>query len=279
MSYARTYTIDASPTGDTVKAAVVDKIDPDLTSIYTNLNTHEGLTATHGATGAIVGTTNVQALTNKTLTSSILTGTTTCSSLKLTDGTFTGTITATGATLVGFADFNNSTFTGTTTIATANIAAGTFTGTLTAGTLGSTTTTNAGTITGGTLSTATLTACTISASCTVGGTLSSPVINGAITGTAFTNSTAASGYTKLGNGMILQWGTTGSTTTVDTITFPLAFPNGALSITATPVNGDTQNNGFINTIGTSSVTSFILYFSIGEGGGATFASKWMAIGY
>ena len=37
------------------------------------VSTHAGLTATHGATGAIVGTTNTQTLTNKTLTSPTLT--------------------------------------------------------------------------------------------------------------------------------------------------------------------------------------------------------------
>ena len=36
------------------------------------VSTHENLTATHGATGAIVGTTNTQTLTNKTLTSPVI---------------------------------------------------------------------------------------------------------------------------------------------------------------------------------------------------------------
>ena len=39
-----------------------------------NLSTHEGLTEAHGATGAVVGTTNTQTLTNKTLTSPVVTG-------------------------------------------------------------------------------------------------------------------------------------------------------------------------------------------------------------
>jgi hypothetical protein len=38
------------------------------------VSTHAGLTETHGATGAIVGTTNTQTLTNKTLTSPVVTG-------------------------------------------------------------------------------------------------------------------------------------------------------------------------------------------------------------
>ena len=38
----------------------------------TDLTTHSGATAAHGATGAVVGTTNTQTLTNKTLTSPVI---------------------------------------------------------------------------------------------------------------------------------------------------------------------------------------------------------------
>jgi hypothetical protein len=86
MAYARTTTVDTGPAGDTIVQGVTD-LDTDLTAIYTNLNTHEALTETHGATGAIVGTTNTQTLTNKTLTSPTISG-----------GTITSpTITGTGA--------------------------------------------------------------------------------------------------------------------------------------------------------------------------------------
>jgi hypothetical protein len=86
MAYARTTTVDTGPAGDTIVQGVTD-LDTDLTAIYTNLNTHEALTETHGATGAVVGTTNTQTLTNKTLTSPTISG-----------GTITSpTITGTGA--------------------------------------------------------------------------------------------------------------------------------------------------------------------------------------
>jgi trimeric autotransporter adhesin len=86
MAYARTTTVDTGPAGDTIVQGVTD-LDTDLTAVYANLNTHEALTETHGATGAIVGTTNIQTLTNKTLTSPTISG-----------GTITSpTITGTGA--------------------------------------------------------------------------------------------------------------------------------------------------------------------------------------
>jgi len=72
MPYTKPQTLDATPTGDTVKAAIISKLDVNATQIVADLNTHEALTATHGATGAIVGTTNTQTLTNKTLTSPVL---------------------------------------------------------------------------------------------------------------------------------------------------------------------------------------------------------------
>jgi len=80
MAYARTTTVDTGPAGDTIVQGATD-LDTDLTAIYTDLNTHEALTETHGATGAIVGTTNTQIITNKTLYSPTISG-----------GTYTGTV-------------------------------------------------------------------------------------------------------------------------------------------------------------------------------------------
>jgi hypothetical protein len=54
---------------------------------YREANTHIEATTGHGATGAVVGTTNTQTLTNKTLTSPIITGTGAIA------GTFTGNLT------------------------------------------------------------------------------------------------------------------------------------------------------------------------------------------
>jgi hypothetical protein len=93
MAYARTTTVDAGAAGDTVKQAILD-CDTDITGIFADLNTHEALTATHGATGAVVGTTNTQTLTGKTLSAPTISGVATLSSASL-----SGTLTLSNATL------------------------------------------------------------------------------------------------------------------------------------------------------------------------------------
>ena len=56
---------------DGVTSAIQTQLDAKATS--SDLTTHTGSTTAHGATGAVVGTTNTQTLTNKTLTSPTLT--------------------------------------------------------------------------------------------------------------------------------------------------------------------------------------------------------------
>jgi hypothetical protein len=56
---------------DGVTSAIQTQLDAKATS--SDLTTHTGATEAHGATGAVVGTTNTQTLTNKTLTSPTLT--------------------------------------------------------------------------------------------------------------------------------------------------------------------------------------------------------------
>jgi uncharacterized membrane protein YdcZ (DUF606 family) len=57
---------------DGVTSAIQTQLDAKATS--SDLTTHTGATEAHGATGAVVGTTNTQTLTNKTLTSPVVTG-------------------------------------------------------------------------------------------------------------------------------------------------------------------------------------------------------------
>ncbi|MGA4942135.1 hypothetical protein [Streptomyces cinereoruber] len=95
----------------------------------TDFRTHEDSAAAHGATGAIVGTTNTQTLTNKTLTSPTV-NTPTISNPTLTGGgslagTYTGTPTFSG----------NVTFSGSPTVSGLLTASGGATVTRTAGTV------------------------------------------------------------------------------------------------------------------------------------------------
>jgi hypothetical protein len=162
MAYTRTYTIDASPSGDTVKAAIATKLDGDLTDIYTNLTSHEAMTTNaHGVgSGTIVGTATTDTLTNKTLSSPTLTGT--LSGGTISGVTMTATITASGATIV------SPTITGGSAV-NMTIETPTLTGTLT---LTSPTLTGTIDASGATISSPTIT----------GATLSNPTLTGTITG-------------------------------------------------------------------------------------------------
>lgn len=92
----------------------------------------------------------------------------------------------------------------------------------------------------------------------------------------FANLLESSGYTKLPNGLILQWGRYGGS--AGTVTFPVAFTEGVYSITGSinginPVTGNDSDSGF-NARGVS-LTSF--YGEIGR----VFQNTpwtWMAIG-
>jgi hypothetical protein len=53
----------------------LDDAELDLSDLRSDFDLHEAATAAHGATGAVVGTTNSQTLTNKTLTSPVINGT------------------------------------------------------------------------------------------------------------------------------------------------------------------------------------------------------------
>lgn len=93
MSYTKPQSLNNVPGGDTVKSAIVDKLDVNATQIVADLNTHEARSEIHGATGAIVGTTNTQTLTNKTLTTPTI--------ANFTNATHDHSTTAEGGTLTG----------------------------------------------------------------------------------------------------------------------------------------------------------------------------------
>ena len=159
MAYARETTVDTGPGGDTAKQGFID-LDTDLTNIFTNLNAHEALTVTHGATGAVVGTTNTQTLTNKTISGATLTGTITATGATINSPVITGGSTTnqtiTTPAITGGTNINQTittpTLTGDVTASGATINSPTLTGTVTA---------SGATITGGSLVNQTITNPTI----------------------------------------------------------------------------------------------------------------------
>jgi len=86
---------------DTTQTSPGDKIDADIDQTNNAVNAHLADTTAHGGTGAVVGTTNVQTLTNKTLTSPVITGATTFGVLReavTTDATLVATTVIAGVT-------------------------------------------------------------------------------------------------------------------------------------------------------------------------------------
>ena len=94
---------------------------------------------------------------------------------------------------------------------------------------------------------------------------------------SFTQSLAANGWTKLPNGLILQWGTT-SAVSMDnpgvTINFPIAFPNACFSVTATFMAYNTGGSG-VQGVSSISKASFVVF----NGQDAVGSFRWIAIGY
>lgn len=92
--------------------------------------------------------------------------------------------------------------------------------------------------------------------------------------TDFTGTFAASGYRKLPDGTIIQWGS-GSipSGTSGTVTFPIAFPT-ACYIAIPAFNSSSAAQAI--TVGTPTTTQVTMYYGSGVGGAMPF--YWMAIG-
>lgn len=84
-------------------------------------------------------------------------------------------------------------------------------------------------------------------------------------------SKSANGYFKLGNGLIIQWGTA---STGGTITLPTAFTSTNYSVVISRVNVDTKYHGgsYVQTLTTTNFT-----FNGADANGSN--HKWLAIGY
>jgi hypothetical protein len=91
----------------------------------------------------------------------------------------------------------------------------------------------------------------------------------------FTNnssSVSANGYTKLTNGVLLQWGYATGTSALYTITFPIAFPTACRSVHITTERTTSGANGY-NHAANVTTTGFSAVFD------QDYDGWWMAIGY
>lgn len=96
--------------------------------------------------------------------------------------------------------------------------------------------------------------------------------------TIATTGTPADGWTKLSNGLIMQWNTfeflTGSINNQVTITFPISFPTTMIYGWITPNNSSIVGGYSINPINKSSMA---LVRPVGDTGAR--GGYWFAIGY
>jgi hypothetical protein len=100
-------------------------------------------------------------------------------------------------------------------------------------------------------------------------------------------SKTANGYTKLPNGMILQWGTGAAATNyaVQTITFPIAFPTACLcavvasSVPTTIAGGGASTESEWKVNGAPGVATFSIFLSWHGSVGGSVVPRWFAIGY
>lgn len=98
------------------------------------------------------------------------------------------------------------------------------------------------------------------------------ILSSDITPEAFESSKATNGYQKLPYGLILQWGTASIAPAGGTTTFPVAFPNGTLSVTATANAG----SGIVS-VTTGAITSTSVALRHDSAGTETI--MWSAIGH
>jgi len=102
----------------------------------------------------------------------------------------------------------------------------------------------------------------------------------------FDCSKVANGYTKLPNGLILQWGTIAAAShdqeyDFGTITFPITFPTAVLNVSATMITSASVASGFDTIPGVKAVTTASAQFYAGctSSGTETYGLYWSAIGY
>lgn len=90
------------------------------------------------------------------------------------------------------------------------------------------------------------------------------------------SSLTATGYVKLSNGLIIQWGTTASIGTDSglAITYPIAFPTATLNVNITPIRSIALSGQGESTVSSVSTTGFTL----NNGADTTKPYYWYALG-
>jgi len=154
-----------------------------------------------------------------------------------------------------------------TTGTVALIASPTFSGTLTATTITSPASTAL------TIQSAGTTAMTVNTSQNVGIGTTSPTVKLDVNGILkclLTDSQTASGYTKLPNGVYIQWGNSAASTSGVTTSFPIAFPTACWIVVGTNSN---QSNPPAPSISSTS-SNFTMTVSAGSPN-----VNWFAVGY
>jgi hypothetical protein len=99
--------------------------------------------------------------------------------------------------------------------------------------------------------------------------------------TDFTQSKSSSGYTKLPNGILIQWGSVPATTseTTSSVTFPLVFTGGVYSVTATSINsGLSSENDYWLQVASLSTSGASFYHNSSDGGSESSPGYYIAVG-
>ena len=91
-----------------------------------------------------------------------------------------------------------------------------------------------------------------------------------------TPSLGTNGYSRLPNGLLLQWGTSASIAqdSSATVTYPVAFSTAVYSVMLTPIGAINTTSGGTESADTVTITNFV----IRHGGDGSRTFYWMAIG-
>jgi len=94
----------------------------------------------------------------------------------------------------------------------------------------------------------------------------------------YTNSFSSSGYSKLPNGLIIQWGNATYTTDWGPIYFPMTFPTACLSVVCSHRTNSDSSAQVATTVQTIRAISSAAFY-LGWSGGSGWRIPWIAVGY